>query len=788
MFSLTAAQRASLDACTKPIWYVMILKNGLPYWPGTKFAYLFTAGNLLAAESDDIPTYRNRHTTPDSLYAYVPGRMSASSITGASIEVDPRRVGGISKTATMNFTLEDDDNYISGLENSGVYFAGHRVYLYLNTGIVADVNDDILCWSGRISDIDRDVRSGQITYRCESMDTVYDRKIPPRVWDPNDPTVWSFDVMKDNLKGKAVPLLFGAHDQAQGFTLADVYDDGSADRGRLVQFCDMDWAGIPGGFGGVNDILYGDEGLVEATGGMAYIDNSSGRTTWTERAAKGMAYFTSAHPTRLNLAAMIQMRSYLLYQAGAAGVTDHINGIDGDLSTYASIASIPGSPATPYRNLMFKVPKIDLAGTIQGTGETDCEIYFVGKVTPSIGGSDWQTWSGSNWSTNARTWGFFLEATTLTNPNGFGFQNINFAHKTNMTLPVNNIYTPASWTAYPLREDTDAWGAVSWSEYSELSKTSEWYCGVGIYNGTATASGSLQVKDCRLYIRFWIDFPGDGFYADAEGYLDTTGGTITGTASRLIENPAHIVAYTARYLMGFGATYTDIASFRAVANGIRSGWELAVQLTGEQIQALDFFDDLGRDAGIWIWTDRAGFLRCFAVDGTAGSDFLLHESDVVDGQLESADLTPLTDVATKFIIRYKPNAVGDGYAGVLSCTDSSSHSSLGATYEAMCAAAKERYTAGQEVEKVIDLDMVRDEATALAAARLLIARYTSRQHIIKWLGDITDAHLELGDRFEFAVAEWSHISPTITAGRYVITGVRPRPGDDNIQFTAVQTA
>lgn len=787
MFSLTAAQRASLDACTKPIWYVMILKNSTPYWPGTKFAYLFTTGDLLAAEPDDSPSLRDRHTAPDSLYAYVPGRMSADSISGASLEVDARRVGGIAKTATMNFTIEDDDNYIAGLENSGVYFAGHRVYLYLNTGVVADVNDDILWWSGRISEIDRDVRSGQITYRCESMDTAYDRKIPPRMWDPTDPNVWSFDILKDNLKGKAVPLLFGAHDQAAGLTLSDSYNDGVADRGRLVQFFDMDWTGIPGGCGGITGMRYGDNGLKDATGGMCYIDDATGRTTWSDRLGTGMAYFTSAHPTKLYLGILVKPRSYLLNESGCAGCSDHIKAINGDAGDAASVPALASSTPSPWRNLMFKLPKIDLDVAVNGTDATNLELYFVGRVIPANGSGSWVNWT-TDMTTQARVWGICLEATTGVNPQAIFFHNLGYIPRTALTASITNWGTPANWTLYRLAEDSVNYGGAQDAEYMNTLRSSEWYLNVGIYNGTASPTGSLSVFDAALYIRGNIDFPGEGIYAEAEGYLDSSAGTITGTASRLIENPAHIVAYVARYLTGFGATYTDIASFRTVANGIRSGWELAVQLTGEQIQALDFFDDLGRDAGIWIWTDRAGYLRCLAVDGTAAADFLLHESDVVDGQLESADLTPLTDVATKFTIRYKPNAVGDGYAGVLSCTSSSSHSLLGATYEAMCAAAKERYTAGQEVEKVIDLDMVRDEATALDAARLLIARYTSRQHIIKWLGDITDAHLELGDRFEFAVAEWSHISPTITAGRYVITGVRPRPGDDNIQFTAVQTA
>ena len=86
---------------------------------------------------------------------------------------------------------------------------------------------------------------------------------------------------------------------------------------------------------------------------------------------------------------------------------------------------------------------------------------------------------------------------------------------------------------------------------------------------------------------------------------------------------------------------------------------------------------------------------------------------------------------TDFVIKYKYNPMRDEYDKAIVCSTTGSSAGLGATYEDLCTWASYD-NGGHEQKKTFELAWVRDDSTALEAAKKLVEYHTSRRWWIKF--------------------------------------------------------
>lgn len=767
---------AEVAADPDPLWVVRIRAE---------------AGFYFGAVYANVVYFSAAHSWGTTMWAN-----SSTSISATKIEwideiehsVRGRDRGGMAEVGTAGFKVYNGtDNYDQILRSNGYYFDGRRVEIYLTRKAETNYARAVPMFSGMI--VDSKVAPDYIEFRCETIERIYRAKTPPRQYHADDPTVWVADQIGKSVAGKTIPAVFGHVDVAEGYTLSDTYDDGSVDAGRMVNFCDVSWGGGYG-VGGVNDLLFGDAGLKEATGGTAWIDVAAGRSPWVIAGAGESAYFTNPRPTLLYCRMLVKMRSWLLHDPKFVGVTNHIYGCDNKVLGEAYIPAATDSSTDPVRCLMFKIPPIDTAGTVNGASGTCAalEAYFVGCMYPEQDAAKWNAdfvTGPYNW----RAWGAFIDNGTVVN--GFGTYTPGWANAT--LSSINNWPHPADWEYYPL-VGRAFFGYPTATYYDDLSDYSNGFFGVGV--GTrdgATACGYLKCLEAALYLKFNVSWPTTGIMADIDGYLDSSGGLYTGTANALVENPAHIMAFLWGEFSKAGDANVDLVEALAVAAGYRAGWKFARQLKDAE-DVDNVVGDVAQDALLWSWIDSRGKARVFPMTAPHSADggidrarlYCLHKSQVVNGVLTKRELSPATDVKTNFKFRYHHSAALGDYSATLFCRPDDSSDDFGATYEAKCVAAKARFTGGIEYDVEYEMPWICDDATAVAAAKAIVERDTVRRWDIEWEGDLGDVAWELGEPFFLDPTEFIDLPIDLLTTAFRVTGKRVSPDSCRIRFTATE--
>lgn len=767
MRTLSAAWTALLAQPTGSLIWVVRIYSGGTYWPGSKAYYTFTT--------------RAVGWTPNASEVLDVGRLRPGGIRAISHQLDENAAGGVADSTEVEIEIDALGGFAKSLEALGFVFEGRKVSIQLSHSSLVSQALDLDLFVGIITDVR--VGPEMLLLRIESMDQMHAaEKLPPRIWDPADTSdaVADDSFVPTEIRGKPIPLVFGAHDMVEGYTLAPTYNDGSADRGKIVQFADVNWM-VGATIGSLSSLRWGDSGLSAATGGFASVNGATGKTVYTVMAAKDKLYFEAIEQASLYLKFEIFPTAFVLNEANLADVTGQKNAIDDDLTNYCRI---PAQVTNQQRYASYKLPFIGIGGTVEGSA-SDPGYYAIMKVTPASSG--WLT-DGDYW----HGWAMFLTKYKL--QGCFGSDTFSWYQRAGIESPEiarNNFSNRASWSSFQFVEFG---GGVTWENYDTLSDLSGAFLGVGIWNdGMVANSPVLDLYGIGLRVYCLIDWPGRGFYAWMDGYSDHAG-LITGTVGAPIMNPAHIASYILSYLSRAGDS-VDCAGFSAVAAGARSGWAFANQIKDEQVSLFDVLGEIGKESLCWFWVDHWGRWRCVPMTTpTREVDAqTIEPADVERGQFESIRQTDIEEMATSFKFRYKPNPVTGSFDGSLICNSTDASPALVAAFSpvvptALCATAQSRYSTDGPKSLEVDLSWVRTEATAVSAAKKVISRCIRKRWILEWTSHIGLLAWELGDPLRLRAGAWIDLPTSIQSAYYRIVKKEVDPATATIRWVAVEVA
>lgn len=318
-----------------------------------------------------------------------------------------------------------------------------------------------------------------------------------------------------------------------------------------------------------------------------------------------------------------------------------------------------------------------------------------------------------------------------------------------------------------------------------------------------TPDETVRISNISICAGYKVDFRNEVFIA-CQGKYDDGSGTITGSASALIENPSHVIESIARDSMSHATANIDTATLDTIATSL-TNWKFAFQLN-DQKKAADILDKLGeqcktaifRDdddkltASMWnqdayftnSGTDIPSALDIYADEGrpsiTAGIESwtrnpILHDSLVIE-QVKTSD------VCNSFTLKYRKNyASGDymevitidnglGTAGSVSTTlvsGDEAYMERSQTIAGLKALTAASYTAmGNTTNTLIyEADYIRDRATAVKLLQHLVECNTPRRYTISFDTRENALPLEMGDIINIRHRRVYDMFGTITSDR-----------------------
>lgn len=750
MITMTEAQKIALRDSADPVFYVVLINVSGSTWPDSKIAHLFSQRPV-------------DHSSPVGNYAYYEDRMTDKSIRGIKASFDPRKRGGIAQIGTLEFSISNHGSFFEGQEDLGVYYSGCEVLLSLNFETTT-VSGDIILWYGVVREVERDVVNDQIIFTCEDLGVTFDKPVPPNSYnsDDSDPL---------GTRGAPIPLVFGRHEVAQGIKAESITNQTGVNDSYGPKYVFSDPGVYP--ILAINNPVFGDDGLVEATGGVATLDSAV--TPYGISLADGAFYFTDVAPESIGIIADINLSGMLAVKGGTyppgytADDPQWLNVTDDNLSSYATISVTASLDDEVF---YVKIPNITTAGSITMLSGNVPKIY-AGYKASTYFATSFPTETHYLMLSDSRDVGSY--STHIPAGNG----------AYNYFLPIGSAgsYYISSAAA---SDETVTFGdyvpANQWAS-GGLSALGSALVGFGLWGyGYLTRIRCYEAIDLRVYAT--VDTPTDsGIYADVSGFKDTGSGTYTGSASALIEEPADMAYFFVDKMMET-TSLVDSASFTALRTSF-SGWKFARQIT-KRDDAYKVLESMASDAGFWVVVDALGFIKATTVQGSMSDDFIIHPADVIDGQIKSAKQSDIKDVVTDYLFKYKHNPIIDDYQETLHCKSSSSSTSIGATYEAICTTAKARYTANRDAYKEFEFPWVRDAATAALVAKQIISLLGVRRWTIEFESDLAMAYVELGDRFTMAAGLWPDLPSDLVSEQFVVSSVSIDPTKFRVKIKATE--
>jgi len=670
-----------------------------------------------------------------------------------------RAPGGLASVDSIKVSLDNTDGGISGRTPDaafdGVNFEGRKVWLSLTFDDVTSSAASLVLFTGQVNDVK--IAGGSVTLEIEGRREVFDAELPPNIFE----NVTADVIYAESTLGKSIPLVFGAHDMAPGFLVSDTKDTGAADAGRIVKFADVSGAHD---IDSVDNFRYGDSGLSQATGGFADIRDSAGKSPYTVDASEGEVYFDDLQVEKLYLAVTIGFSSWLAHAVNCV-TSDIENTLDDDTDNYSEVVVVD-NPAVSHL-WRYKVPYMTTSATIE-------EIHVSYKVAAAgmvYDNSPPYRYIGWNWAIHPDP-----------DDSAFGDSCDNYG----LGMKYNNGATISAI------EQLSAHGGAIWGDYNSLAEISNYFLSAGLSVSTTNAAdgdATFAVYGVYLFCYCYIDIPDRGYYAEINGYEDDGSGTYTGSASSLIENPLHLLAFISAAFNPAISAAGDIetADLQTAATAFRSGWKFARSLT-DQKDWKDYAKGLCKEALSWAWINAAGKLTAQPWDATDTVDMTIDPSMIAKGELDGFGTSRLEEVVTDFTIKYKLNTVRDEFDKVVLCNSATSSVGLGATYESLCEWAAYD-NGGYEKAKTWELDWVRDEATAIEVAKKIVAYYTRRRRWIKFTGDLPLIVLERADRVNLdpTAHGWANeYDLGLLGAKYRVTEKRIRPDTDTVTIKAVE--
>lgn len=250
------------------------------------------------------------------------------------------------------------------------------------------------------------------------------------------------------------------------------------------------------------------------------------------------------------------------------------------------------------------------------------------------------------------------------------------------------------------------------------------------------------------------------------------GGRSVGFASGdFIEQPAYVIEYILRNVMGVVSAEIDMSSFDTVGNtttGTRKDWKLAASIGASQ-SSVEYLKQICREFGLILYQDpddASGYLRwrlkSLPTQSTAITlaitEAMIHTDEQT--QLPSlfyAQMTPQTQIKNDIYLNYKKNYATDKYDrgvyisnihadGTMSTNLTTGTGALrNSTYVAWMEESESKYAITNAV--TYDLDFIREAVTANAACKLLADWFAFRRVklALNLIRNLSTLSLRIGD-------------------------------------------
>jgi hypothetical protein len=324
-----------------------------------------------------------------------------------------------------------------------------------------------------------------------------------------------------------------------------------------------------------------------------------------------------------------------------------------------------------------------------------------------------------------------------------------------------------------------------------------------------TATGTARIYDvCSLVAHDTNEIT--EVYTNCDGQQDDGSGTVTGTASALIENPAHVIEALARNEMSLATADIDTAAFDTAATAV-TGCKFAFQLNDRK-DARDILDGLGKQARTFLrWnesdkltikkissadyfgnsgTDVPGAHDIFTTTGDPVSGVFAHHQLLSDVRIELSDAD---DHCTTFVLKYRQNYATGDYAAVLTCDkdaenldDTKLSGTTGTTLVALCSAAYSR--SGKVNTLEFECPYIRDETTATLLMQHLIEWYSVRRYTLEFTAGISALCFVEGDFINVRTDTIENLFGTAVMNRkkWLVKRRSVSLNDMTITFTAIE--
>jgi len=398
------------------------------------------------------------------------------------------------------------------------------------------------------------------------------------------------------------------------------------------------------------------------------------------------------------------------------------------------------------------------------------------------------------------------------------------ATKLDLTVERNKSDDPAS-PSWQLVETTNPWTADGQGFYAfyvldaSNLRTRLVLSQYRIRLTRATDStGSVNLYDACALVAYSVQSP-TVLYMSGQGHYDDGSGTVTGTASLLIENPSHVIESLARDQMSLATADINTTAFDTAATAL-TAWKYAFQIS-EQKKASAYLHDLAAQckARVFWDSDDKLIIKVFDADayfpksGTnvpTGFDIFDTTGTPSGGSFTTNPILPnslkidrvsMDEVYNDFVLKYRKNYASNEYAEMLYMTNGAgtagsvetniSESDLenSQTLDTLKSLCADNYTLyGATRTLTFEAWAIRDTATATKLLQYLIERTSERRYKVTLTTKMTAIGHELGDFINIRDARVVDLFGTATAyiKKWEIVEINQNLDNCEITITAVE--
>ena len=288
----------------------------------------------------------------------------------------------------------------------------------------------------------------------------------------------------------------------------------------------------------------------------------------------------------------------------------------------------------------------------------------------------------------------------------------------------------------------------------------EWQTGGG-------QPSSLKIYEMRLRIDMDAPVQTQEYYAAVEGYNDDSGGTYTGSASVVIENPADVVWFILDQLLGVSAITT--ASFTTARTALGS-----LTLAGQLFNRTDarvVLDEICRQSRLKLYLDLDDqwTVKAFTIPDAADRELKQASGDFItedgtEGEIVSVTQTSMDELYNQFEILYAWNQATKSFEKKLTLDETTSGNVGDVLTE-----SQSRY--GITRKLTVNASWLRTDAAALSHGVHLVQQHAERKRLVTWRTAYNAADLEIGDMIALTHNDMKVVEDTTVFSGYRDTGL-----------------